>query len=107
MYIFVILINIFFIYDVFAQDITQSVAAYKQGKAEILTLEENIKQYKSQLSQIDENIRGLLANKQSIQKELANLNNVINWAFIILLLGSACNLILIILSLPFNSVSIS
>ena len=78
MYVFVILINIFIIHDVFAQDITQSVAAYKQGKAEILTLEENIKQYKSQLSQIDENIRGLLANKQSIQKELANLNNLIN-----------------------------
>ena len=78
MCVIAIFINIFFISNIFAQDITQLVAVYKQGKAEILTLEENIKQYKLQLNQIDENINSLINNKRSVQKEISNLNNAIN-----------------------------
>jgi len=60
----------------FAQDITQSVAVYKQNKAEIFKIEENINQYKSQIAQINDNIKSLSENKSNIQKEISKLQKM-------------------------------
>lgn len=63
---------------VIAQDITQAVTIYKQGKAEIFKIEESIKQYKDQVNQINDNIRSLSKNKSDIQREISKLQQVLN-----------------------------